>query len=245
MEDVDKIIQSTLELYANCTSYSDTGIVNRKGGADKSVRFKTVFKRPNNFRFEWRMYHPHFGASGPEYVSVVWSDGKNHSLFAVNRLQEYENLSRPIAGATGISSASVYQIPTLLLPDLFENRPLWLSSKTASLVQDETYDGHLCYVVNVERKNNSESTAWIDQELFCIRKIVTVMRTSLERAEQMKKEMQEMAKRGDLPADIAIPDFPLKDLVKDLITEYNYSDITFDKRLEPELFERNFPEFTD
>ncbi len=239
MKDVQEIIQSALDMYSQCTSYSDTGIVSQKREkANRAIKFKTVFERPNKFRFEFRKYHPYFGPSGPEWVSVVWSDGITHNLCATNRIKDYEDLRGPIAGATGISSSSAFLVPTLLIPNIFEDLPLWLKLQNAEILSNEECDEQTCYVIRGERKIHSEYTVWIDVQQFCIRKILSVSKMTGERAKEMRKEMQEMIESGKLPRGMPIPDFP----VKDMITEFNYKNIRFNEPIDPALFAKNFPE---
>jgi hypothetical protein len=75
------IVKSVLTEYSKVQSYSDVGLVETTFNIDTSEEwtsktlFRTVFKRPEFFRFDRRFKLAH--ESRPEISMVVWFDGKN------------------------------------------------------------------------------------------------------------------------------------------------------------------------
>jgi hypothetical protein len=239
VKDAQDLIELTRKKYAECKSYSDVGVAcTENAPAVRDIRFKTAFERDDRFRFEFRQYHPHLGKSGPDHISVVWSNGTRHTLArAALGQQNYGNLSGPVSGATGISAASVIHIPSLLMPDLFAIRPTWLELEGARILREEILGDSKCLVLTGFRRI-TEYSVWIDSKEFCIRKIVSTMRTTASGNEEMRQELQKFVDEGKLPANFSIPNFDLNDMV----TTYNYSNIEFDQTIPPDVLEPNFPE---
>ncbi len=239
MKDAQHLIELTCKKYAECKSYSDVGVAcTDNEPAVRDIRFKTAFERDDRFRFEFRQYHPHLGKSGPDRISVVWSNGTRHTLAsAALGQQNYGKLSGPVSGATGISRSSVIHIPFLLMPDLFAIRPIWVELEGARILREEMLGDTKCLVLNGFRII-TEYSVWIDSKEFCIRKIVSTMRNTASGNEEMRQQMQKFVEEGKLPANIPIPNFDLNDMV----TSYRYSNIEFDQTIPPDELEPNFPE---
>jgi len=216
MKDAQQLIEITCKKYAECKTYSDAGVAcTDNAPAVRDIRFKTAFERDDRFRFEFRQYHAHLGKSGPDHISVVWSNGTRHTLASAGIGQkDYGSLTGPVSGATGISAASVIHIPSLLMPDLFAIRPTWLELEGARIVREEVLGDSKCLVLTGFRRI-TEYSVWVDSKEFCIRKIVSTMRTTASANEEMKRE---------------------------LVTTYNYSQIIFDQTIAQSDLEPNFPE---
>lgn len=214
VKDAQDLIELTCKKYAECKSYSDSGIASSQNDpAVRDIRFKTAYVRDDRFRFEFRQYHPHLGKSGPDNVTVVWSNGTRHTIAGSSIEQkDYSSLSGPVSGATGTSSASVIHIPSLLMPDLFSIRPLWLELEGAQIKREEMLGERKCLVLNGFRRI-TEYSVWIDSLDFCIRQIVQIMRKAESHAEE-----------------------------RELVTTYNYSQINFDQTIESRELEPNFPQ---
>ncbi len=219
MKDAQDLIELTCKKYAECKSYSDMGVAcTDNAPAVRDIRFKTAFERDDRFRFEFRQYHPHLGKSGPDLISVVWSNGTRHTLAGAPIGQkDYGHLSGPVSGATGISAASVIHIPSLLMPDLFAIRPIWIELEGARIQREEMLGDTKCLVLNGFRRI-TEYSVWIDSKEFCIRKIVSTMRNTASGSEEMSQDLS------------------------DMVTTYNYSQINFDQTIAESDLEPNFPE---
>lgn len=211
MKDAQDLIELTCKKYAECQSYSDTGVASTDNeAAIRDIRFKTAFVRDDRFRFEFRQYHPHLGKSGPDNISVVWSNGTRHTFCSsVIGSKDFGTLMGPISSATGVSAASVIHLPSLLMPDLIAIKPVWLQLEGARILREEKLEEHNCLVLNGFRKI-TEFSVWIDSNDFYIRKILQIMRTTAEQSQ-------------------------------DMITTYNYSDIKFDQAIESIDLEPNLP----
>ncbi len=239
MKDAQHLIEITCKKYAECKSYSDVGVARTDNDAAiRDLRFKTAFARDDRFRFEFRQYHPHLGKSGPDTISVVWSNGTRHTFCSsLIGSKDYGNLIGPVSAATGISAASVIHIPSLLMPDLFAIRPTWLELEGARILREEILGDSKCLVLTGFRRI-TEYSVWIDSKEFCIRKIVSTMRTTASANEEMRQQMQKFVDEGKIPANFSIPNFDLNDMV----TTYSYSNIEFDQSIAQSELEPNFPE---
>ena len=72
------LLNQMAEKYSRLVSYQDEGVVvttydEETGGRIEKLPFKTSFKRPNLFRFEWTDYF----LSKLGKKRVVWSNGKD------------------------------------------------------------------------------------------------------------------------------------------------------------------------
>lgn len=216
MKDAQHLIELTCKKYAECKSYSDVGVAcTDNDAAIRDIRFKTAFARDDRFRFEFRQYHPHLGKSGPDTVSVVWSNGTSHTFCSsIIGSKDFGSLIGPVSAATGISAASVIHIPSILMPDLIAINPVWLQLEGARILKEEKLDDKKCLVLMGFRRV-SEYSVWIDSEKFCIRKIVSTMRSAASQNVTMSQDM---------------------------VTTYNYSQIIFDQTIAQSDLEPNFPE---
>jgi hypothetical protein len=155
--------------------------------------FKTAFVRPDRFRFEFSdsfpnstKYHRYIIAATGSDVSTWWDIRPG--------VERAESLSMAIAGATGVSSGSAYEIPTLLMRDLFPPKTNWSHVEFARLDDGEIEDS---LTFRIERRYRIDPAAqqimrdeatkalgwsppefdhlpdvfWIDQRSFLIRRI--------------------------------------------------------------------------
>jgi hypothetical protein len=107
----DEIVHAMASKYQNCFSYRDKGRVDSNDGA---ISFKTCFKRPGQFCFEWTE------SSSEEETNFIWSDGKENYHYFLNdkKMVRDKNLNLGIAAATGISKGAAQLVPQLLMPDM-------------------------------------------------------------------------------------------------------------------------------
>lgn len=215
MINAQQLIEKTCQKYAECKSYSDTGVASTDNDAAiRDLRFKTSFVRDDKYRFECRQYHPHLGKSGPDVVSVAWSNGTRHSFCASSSGEkDFGEFSGTIGAATGVSRGSVILIASLLMPDQVGIRS-WLALEGARILREETVDKHNCLVLGGFRRI-TEYSAWIDKDDFSIRKIVQIMRLAKHTTDEME--------------------------LADFSTSISYSNITFNQPIESKDLEPNFP----
>jgi len=119
VEEADTVLAQVGLTYRDLKSYSDKGFMESRDDSDstetdiRKLTFSTHFRRPNFFRFEWRY-------SDRGAVNVIWCDGR--STFAKysyeNKARHVDNLSRAIAGATGVSGGTAQTVSCLLMEEV-------------------------------------------------------------------------------------------------------------------------------
>lgn len=116
-----QILERTAVKYANCLSYSDSGLVEFDTPDDlhETICFRTRFERPSLFTFEWQDYGPNRGKT--EEYSLLWSvNGEAETIY--RRGNHEKTMANPlpqaIAGATGASAGAAHLISSLLIEDV-------------------------------------------------------------------------------------------------------------------------------
>jgi len=152
-------------IYRGLESYSDSGFeesIFYPGTAESRTRrrtFKTYFKRPNQFRFEWS---DHMG------VNVIWCDGKN--AFAKcsydKQSKQEKSLGMAIAGATGVSGGTAHTVSTLLMEEVSGRKLTEL--KNAVYRGVEMVNGEACHYLE---HDDRASQIYISESRLIILKI--------------------------------------------------------------------------
>ena len=115
------ILNNMFSMYSRLTSYQDDGILvvtldGPTGGTIEKMPFKTFFKRPSLFRFEWTDY----AITKLGKTKVIWFNGKEaFTYWEPDSFEKEESLSMAVAGATGISYGTVHTVSDLMLPGEF------------------------------------------------------------------------------------------------------------------------------
>lgn len=132
--------------YERLASYQDEGILvsthdEPTGGTIEKMPFKTFFKTPNLFRFEWTNY----GIAKVGKTKMIWFNGKDaFTYWEPDRYEKQESAGLAMAGATGISRGAVQTVLGLLIPE--ERGDSILKRLTnVSLLGDEQFEGIPCY----------------------------------------------------------------------------------------------------
>jgi outer membrane lipoprotein-sorting protein len=166
-----QILDRMAEVYANCKSYRDSGVVNTlfiaaRGNRTVEKPFTTAFLRPDRFRFEYKEKR----SMGREPQYIVWRQGSDVRVFTDLRPGNDKAVSfeLAVAGAAGVSSGSAHKIPSLLLPEIGGRR---LTDITEAHRTDDGKIGEAdCF--RVEGKYaDSPVTLWIDQASFLVRRV--------------------------------------------------------------------------
>jgi len=169
--DAQKILDRMAKVYANCTSYRDSGTVNTlfigpRGNRTVEKPFTTAFLRPDRFRFEYKEKR----SMGREPQYIVWRQGSDVRVFTDLRPgnDKAVSLELAVAGAAGVSSGSAHKIPSLLLPELGGRR---LTDLTEAHRTDDAKTGEAdCF--RIEGKYaDSPVTLWIDKASFLVRRV--------------------------------------------------------------------------
>lgn len=172
----EEILQRSAAVYAQATSYQDTGEVTtrffpRNRDPHETVStFSTAFTRPGRFRFEFRN---RFDERQPDWNRyVIWQADAEVQAWWSLRPNEAppENLALGLARAAGVSSGSSYRIPGQLQPDVINGRPFLARLRRVTLLGVERLDMIQAYKIQ-GRADTLEQTIWIGLEDFLIRKI--------------------------------------------------------------------------
>src|SRR5690242_1636938 len=143
--DAASIMNNMYRLYSRLASYQDEGILVSThdvptGGTIEKIPFKTFFKRPNLFRFEWT----EFNVTKLGRKKLVWFNGKEAFMYwEPDYYQKEESLSMAVAGASDISPGAVNTVSTML-SDEFGSWPM-KRLKRSSLLGEDMVDGVRCF----------------------------------------------------------------------------------------------------
>jgi hypothetical protein len=125
------LLRRVFDAYCACDSYADAGEVVRTfhaepGGHEQRLPFQTLFARPGQFRYEFKD-----DAMASQYV--VWTEEDDvMSWWSLQpQVTRSESIAHALAGPTGISGGSAFEVPSLLLPTgPFESS--WLAKRFAA-----------------------------------------------------------------------------------------------------------------
>ena len=151
----EQVLTQMLSVYASCSSYSDEGnveeIYSTKDRTWTDNRpFKTAFARPSLFYFE---YQERFQNKGEWRKYMVWETKEGvHSWWTIQpQTQTFSSLALALAGPTGVSRLSAYNLPFLLREDVKRRGHRFQMTSTFNLIGEETVDGITAY--KLEGKN--------------------------------------------------------------------------------------------
>jgi len=210
----EDVLRRSAGAYAALGSYQDTGEVELTyhglvhaidriltwitPGADRKPGdrrpFKTLFSRPDLFRFEFETQYD----DAPSDRFVVWSDGRKIRSWWTLRpdvVDEFDSLDSAITGPTGVSGGSAYNVPTLLFGRGYEGSWLERQMREAQKIVEERIDGEPCYAVEWENPDKelrrmelpaemsgslptevasrmARNTVWLSKKDFLIRRIL-------------------------------------------------------------------------
>lgn len=168
--DAKSILDNVFKVYSRLKSYQDEGILietrdESTGGTIEKMPFKTSFRRPNMFRFEWTDYT----ITKLGRTHIVWSNGKEvFTYWEPDRYEKEESLSLAVAGATGVTSGAARTVALLLLPEELGGAT-WKDLKEVSLAGEEVVDGVNCYRIKA-KFGDDPLELWIGKNDFLLRK---------------------------------------------------------------------------
>jgi outer membrane lipoprotein-sorting protein len=191
------IIEKMVKVYATASSYQDSGsvVILESGlrgdpGSDIKlsqivpskkvavVEFKTYFRRPRLFRFDWKN-----SIRAQPGVSVVWSTGKE--VFSWTRddalkngtfvLRKGSELKTYTDDALIASGGAIYTVPSLLKEDVthLPFSDLISNIRNPSVLREERLDNELCYVIQGDI-DGVPWVLWIGKRSYLLRKTRTV-----------------------------------------------------------------------
>ncbi len=169
-DDATTILKRMFAAYERITSYQDEGILvnthdEPTGGTIEKLPFKTFFKTPNLFRFEWTDY----GIAKVGRTKMIWFNGKDaFSYWEPDRFEKEERPELAVAGATGISYGAVHTVLDMLNAE----EPIASILKrltNVSLLGEERFEGVLCYRIKATLDDQLVDL-WIGKNDFLLRK---------------------------------------------------------------------------
>lgn len=169
--DATRILNNMFRVYSGFASYQDEGILittndEPTGGTIEKMPFKTFFKRPNLFRFEWTDY----GITKLGRTKLIWFNGKEaFTYWEPDSYEKEKSLSLAVAGATGVSSRVVNTVSDLLMPDELGGSSLKRIVKV-SLLGEEVFEGVRCYRIKAT-EGEDPLELWVGKTDFLVRKL--------------------------------------------------------------------------
>lgn len=225
----DEILRRSAEVYANCSSYRDEGVVTTvfihgPRPFERRTRrqpFRTRFVRPNLWRFEY--WNEEVGPRSEWRHYVIWTDDRGHHSWWTLRPENIEDLSidRLFAGATGISSGAARTVPSLLQPS---DKPSLADGFV--LEGEEDLVDHKCFRLIRHVGEHRGATMWVDCESLLIRRLFS--RTDFDTAqrdattESMRRFNAHRLASGQLPLEEDRPTFSReRDFTTETTTDYH------------------------
>jgi outer membrane lipoprotein-sorting protein len=189
----EDILARSRAAYAALTSYADSGSGTFETEGPRDIgHFRTYFRKPNNFYFEWgRRVHtsknPADSLPLPGKQRVFWMQAGELQTYdkEAGLHQTYpaatSNQPAALAGAKAGTMDAITLIPSLLFPKASLVGPLQEIAEI-SLAGTEEVAGHRCHkLVGIARSvypsgaitNVRPIAVWIDTETLLIRKVFT------------------------------------------------------------------------
>ena len=208
------ILYQLAQAYSHFESYSDTGSVttvfhpNTEEQRERKFQFKTAFRRPSSFRFEW-IEKDHRLISERKFV--IWSDTKGaYSKYPWNESIEIaRDLDQAIARATGISGRSAHTVPALLMDATTVEGKRITEPYEAELVREEVWQNNFCYRIKALFTWSDSTETWAEDILVGTDNYFLLGIESTGLVEQSDGEsFQKFTKTvyGDVQHDVEIPE---------------------------------------
>lgn len=168
------ILQRMIKVYASCSSYQDTGVVETiysevSARPVNLIPFKTYFSRPDLFRFEFQNTNR---ATGDALSTVLWCARNGcHYYEEGEGVEDKSSPGLAIASATGVSGGAAYTVPTILFQDRIGFQLMELTDLV--LKGEERFEGTACYVLTGNHPFGPRYEIWIGKQDYLMRKLTT------------------------------------------------------------------------
>lgn len=171
-----EILEMTIARYRIMQSYSDIGCVLQllqNGDAFTTLRFKTLFQKPDLFRFEFKTYVT-FSKGDPETLISTNIGGCNgNKCFLCSKpdgeptvIKYVGDIGEVIGTYLGISTASICTIGKLLFPNTrFYSL---LEYENPIVIGDECIDGSQCIAIDAKHPKDSVYHIVLDKNSKCL-----------------------------------------------------------------------------
>ena len=240
-----EVMDGLAQRYASCSTYFDCGSAfcwdNNVDKTDqRKLVFKTFFERPFKFRFEWSQEIPTEPLLSERNFNIVWSDGIQaaYSYDCEPGPCNEENLVYAIAGATGISMGSAFEVPALLIPEVREESNHLLLLKDLRLTESEVVGEHDCFRIVGSSCRPEDTVLWISKSDYSLRKVQEFSLITAEQSAQWAEELRvEFGDEGASSLGIEYED-------RSHFTVLTYETVTFDADISVGTFNYD-PKATD
>ena len=163
-----EIMGRTIDVYAACSTYRDSGVMTRTFFADDGVHqetqvFTTVFQRPYRFRFECREGENRY---------IIYADAAAvRAWWNVDEgVQPMASVDDAIGRAVGPSNGTAHTIPRLLMPEKVRGRSL-NDLRGLERLPDAMLGDIACYRLTGTDRYGDFHIIWIGRETFLVHRI--------------------------------------------------------------------------
>jgi len=164
--DAMTVLKEMARVYSNCKTYQDTGACVTKYVGDnpveKKLEFRTAFRRPTDFRFEYSQTAGTMPAMGNRKIVQRDPSGTRSWWSLSKKKQDESSLGMALAAATGVSDKTAHTVPRLLLPTEIRGRT-FVDDAAWTLLTDAEESGHACHRVTHTLRDGASETLWIDK----------------------------------------------------------------------------------
>ena len=207
--EANKLLNQTVELYQNCLTYSDSGVVSCEMG---NLQFRTYFCRPDQYQFEWSST-----IAGVTGKGGIYSLDGTKAISILDEEKEEISLALAIAGATGVSLGVAPITAHLLMPNLFQPGQYQSHIMKGSYERIEDDDS------GIKLRTNWRENCWItivlDRSTMALREIVEVFTPTLKE----KQRGVEALERLQAPEVEAVRDLLfVEDKSTPIVISYNH-----------------------
>lgn len=167
----DDIIKRVVKEHENLTSYRDnsTATMTYVTASPYTVVKQSKLVFSSDGRFRWEYYE--VGKANSLYVIHRDIIGNVKSWWDVtDELKNPPSLGDALPFATGVSDMTAFIVPSLLLPEEFDNHNIFKTLTGLAREPDETIDGDECYLITGKNNAGDLCKIYILKENFLIRR---------------------------------------------------------------------------
>jgi hypothetical protein len=204
-EPVDTIMKKIAAVYSTATTYQDEGVTlahDPSKDLPDEIVFRTAFRRPAYFRFEWISHHPYPPLRHLKTFAVTW--GNDSGVFSYTeppqppggspaaalqpRTEVRRDISGALAAAAGVSRLSSINVLSLLSADVRGSNLLRLQS--VDLVGLEDFDRIACYRLRGFDSRGMAVDFWVSRVDYLVRRVTRVNGASGHVQEEIRRNVR-------------------------------------------------------
>jgi beta-lactamase regulating signal transducer with metallopeptidase domain len=221
-----EIYGAMVQRYANCSTYTCTGIYEEHSdglfGTRDHRTFSIRYARPDKIRVEWTT--PSTWWSNSDTSTIYTEGGKIFSKLSFQpTIESDKSIGDAISGAAGVSGTTSYLLPPLLM-----GKSGYFDHWNLERKPDETVAGDDCYVIELETKGFGYYTLDVRKSDYAILRAVDVFKADVVDVQRTRAHKENLAWFND-------PGGPMKVMVSDTATT-EFKNIVFDQPLKDEDF---------